>query len=62
MVQSDAYANPSDQKVPYASPVCGNFSNGFPPTLNQITDKAQTESLKKMPRMIFSNCFVVDMN
>jgi monoterpene epsilon-lactone hydrolase len=30
-----AYANPSDQKNPYVSPVYGNFSNGFPPTLIQ---------------------------
>jgi monoterpene epsilon-lactone hydrolase len=32
---ADAYANPSDQKNPYVSPVYGNFSNGFPPTLIQ---------------------------
>ncbi len=30
-----AYVNPSDQKNPYASPVYGNFSKGFPPTLIQ---------------------------
>jgi epsilon-lactone hydrolase len=30
-----AYANPSDQKNPYVSPVYGNFSSGFPPTLIQ---------------------------
>lgn len=30
-----AYANPSDQKNPYVSPVYGNFSHGFPPTLIQ---------------------------
>jgi epsilon-lactone hydrolase len=30
-----AYANPSDQKNPYVSPVYGNFSRGFPPTLIQ---------------------------
>ncbi|MPZ06839.1 MAG: alpha/beta hydrolase fold domain-containing protein [Nitrososphaeraceae archaeon] len=30
-----AYANPSDQKNPYVSPVYGNFSKGFPPTLIQ---------------------------
>jgi epsilon-lactone hydrolase len=30
-----AYANPSDQKNPYVSPVYGNFSGGFPPTLIQ---------------------------
>jgi epsilon-lactone hydrolase len=30
-----AYANPSDQKNPYASPVYGDFSSGFPPTLIQ---------------------------
>ena len=32
---ADAYANPSDQKNPYVSPLYGNFSNGFPPTLIQ---------------------------
>ena len=32
---ADAYANISDQKNPYVSPVYGNFSNGFPPTLIQ---------------------------
>jgi epsilon-lactone hydrolase len=32
---ADAYANPSEQKNPYVSPVYGNFSNGFPPTLIQ---------------------------
>jgi acetyl esterase/lipase len=30
-----AYANPKDQKDPYASPVYGNFFKGFPPTLIQ---------------------------
>ena len=30
-----AYADPEDQKHPYASPVYGNFSKGFPPTLIQ---------------------------
>jgi epsilon-lactone hydrolase len=32
---ADAYVNPSDQKNPYASPVYGNFTKGFPPTLIQ---------------------------
>lgn len=32
---ADAYANPTDQKNPYVSPVYGNFSKGFPPTLIQ---------------------------
>jgi len=32
---SRAYTNPPDQKNPYASPVYGNFSKGFPPTLIQ---------------------------
>jgi epsilon-lactone hydrolase len=32
---ADAYANPEDQNNPYVSPVYGNFSNGFPPTLIQ---------------------------
>jgi len=30
-----AYADPKDQKDPYASPVYGDFSKGFPPTLIQ---------------------------
>ena len=30
-----AYADPKDQKNPYASPVYGDFSKGFPPTLIQ---------------------------
>jgi monoterpene epsilon-lactone hydrolase len=30
-----AYADPTDQKHPYASPVYGDFSKGFPPTLIQ---------------------------
>ena len=33
--QAGAYANPSDQEHPYVSPVYGNFSSGFPPTLIQ---------------------------
>ena len=34
-----AYANASDQKIPYVSPVYGNFSKGFPPTLIQVGTK-----------------------
>ncbi|PZF76236.1 hypothetical protein DK847_13630 [Aestuariivirga litoralis] len=30
-----AYSDPQDQKHPYASPVYGDFSKGFPPTLIQ---------------------------
>jgi monoterpene epsilon-lactone hydrolase len=30
-----AYADPGDQRHPYASPVYGDFSKGFPPTLIQ---------------------------
>jgi epsilon-lactone hydrolase len=30
-----AFADPKDQKDPYASPVYGDFSKGFPPTLIQ---------------------------
>lgn len=30
-----AFADPADQKNPYASPVYGDFSQGFPPTLIQ---------------------------
>lgn len=32
---SRAYTSPPDQKNPYVSPVYGNFSKGFPPTLIQ---------------------------
>jgi acetyl esterase/lipase len=31
----DAYADPADQKNPYVSPVYGDFSKGYPPTLIQ---------------------------
>jgi acetyl esterase/lipase len=31
----DAYAPPADQKNPYVSPVYGDFTKGFPPTLIQ---------------------------
>ena len=34
-----AYADPSDQKKPYVSPVYGNFTKGFPPTLIQVGTK-----------------------
>lgn len=32
---ADAYADPVDQKNPYVSPVYGDYSRGFPPTLIQ---------------------------
>ena len=32
---ADAYADPIDQKDPYVSPVYGDYSTGFPPTLIQ---------------------------
>jgi monoterpene epsilon-lactone hydrolase len=32
---ADAYADPGDQKNPYVSPVYGDYSKGFPPTLIQ---------------------------
>jgi acetyl esterase/lipase len=32
---ADAYANPKDQKHPYVSPVYGDYTKGFPPTLIQ---------------------------
>jgi len=32
---ADAYADPRDQKHPYVSPVYGDFTKGFPPTLIQ---------------------------
>ncbi|MCC2978244.1 alpha/beta hydrolase [Sphingomonas sp. PL-96] len=33
---ADAYAAPEDQKNPYASPVYGDYSKAFPPTLIQV--------------------------
>ena len=35
----EAYANVTDQKNPYVSPVYGDFSKGFPPTLIQVGTK-----------------------
>jgi acetyl esterase/lipase len=32
---ADAYADPEDQRHPYVSPVYGDFTKGFPPTLIQ---------------------------
>ena len=32
---ADAYATPQDQKLPYVSPVYGDYRKGFPPTLIQ---------------------------
>ncbi len=32
---ADAYADPQDQKHPYVSPVYGDYTKGFPPTLIQ---------------------------
>ena len=32
---ADAYADPKDQKHPYVSPVYGDYTKGFPPTLIQ---------------------------
>lgn len=34
-----AYADPKDHKNPYVSPVYGDFSKGFPPTLIQVGTK-----------------------
>lgn len=34
-----AYADPVDQKNPYVSPVYGDFTRGFPPTLIQVGTK-----------------------
>jgi acetyl esterase/lipase len=36
---ADAYASPADQKHPYVSPVYGDYSKGFPPTLIQAGTK-----------------------
>ncbi len=33
------YADPSEYKIPYVSPVYGNFTEGFPPTLIQVGTK-----------------------
>jgi acetyl esterase/lipase len=33
---ADAYAEPEDQKHPYVSPIYGDYSSGFPPTLIQV--------------------------
>ena len=35
----DAYADLADQKNPYVSPVYGNFTKGFPPTMIQVGTK-----------------------
>ncbi|MFI5406635.1 MAG: alpha/beta hydrolase fold domain-containing protein, partial [Nitrososphaerales archaeon] len=35
----DTYANLTDQKNPYVSPVYGNFTKGFPPTMIQVGTK-----------------------
>ena len=34
-----SYADPKDQKKPYVSPVYGNFTKGFPPTMIQVGTK-----------------------
>ncbi len=36
---ANAYADPEDQKHPYVSPVYGDYSKGFPPTLIQCGTK-----------------------
>ena len=36
---ADAYADPTDQKHPYVSPVYGDYTKGFPPTLIQCGTK-----------------------
>ena len=36
---ADAYAAPKDQKNPYVSPVYGDYSKGYPPTLIQVGTK-----------------------
>lgn len=33
------YADPSEYKIPYVSPIYGNFTEGFPPTLIQVGTK-----------------------
>eukprot|EP00803_Ostreobium_quekettii_P006003 evm.model.scf_2497EXC.3 EVM.evm.TU.scf_2497EXC.3 scf_2497EXC:18344-19369(+) len=39
-----AYADPADQRHPYVSPVYGDYSRGFPPTLIQVGTKEVTLS------------------
>jgi acetyl esterase/lipase len=36
---ADAYADPKDQRHPYVSPVYGDYTRGFPPTLIQVGTK-----------------------
>ncbi len=36
---ANTYADPADQKNPYVSPVYGDYSKGFPPTLIQVGTK-----------------------
>jgi monoterpene epsilon-lactone hydrolase len=36
---ANAYARPDDQRHPYVSPVYGDYSKGFPPTLIQVGTK-----------------------
>ena len=36
---ADAYADPRDQKNPYVSPVYGNYTKGYPPTMIQSGTK-----------------------
>ena len=36
---AEAYADPKDQSHPYVSPVHGDYSKGFPPTLIQVGTK-----------------------
>ncbi len=37
---ADAYADPKHQKHPYVSPVYGDYTKGFPPTLIQVRGHA----------------------
>ncbi|CAD7703018.1 unnamed protein product, partial [Ostreobium quekettii] len=50
---SNAYADPADQKHPYVSPVYGDYTQGFPPTLIQVGTKERilSDSLRQYQTM-----------
>eukprot|EP00803_Ostreobium_quekettii_P007567 evm.model.scf_1385.1 EVM.evm.TU.scf_1385.1 scf_1385:6271-9913(-) len=50
---SNAYADPADQKHPYVSPVYGDYTQGFPPTLIQVgtKDRLLSDSVRQYQAM-----------
>ncbi|CAD7703815.1 unnamed protein product, partial [Ostreobium quekettii] len=50
---SNAYADPMDQKHPYVSPVYGDYTQGFPPTLIQVgtKDRILSDSVRQYQAM-----------